>query len=147
MMSLLSNWVMPIFIYNPFSYTLFFQNLFCFPHSSKLLIFFSCGYSFHTNIKKMSFIFLLNFIFSLSPLISNAVLSNLWKNTMMLLSLISRLCIWFTLISRLCIDAKLQLSLLFFFCFEFVFFYFLKKYICMIRYIFGISVCDREGEL
>ena len=75
---MLSNWVMPIFIYNPFSYMLFFQNLFCFPHSSKLLIFFSCGYSFHTNIKKMSFIFLLNFIFSLSPLISNAVLSNLW---------------------------------------------------------------------
>lgn len=144
---MLSNWVMPIFIYNPFSYMLFFQNLFCFPHSSKLLIFFSCGYSFHTNIKKMSFIFLLNFIFSLSPLISNAVLRNLWKNTMMLLSLISRLYIWFNLISRLCIDAKLQLSLLFFFCFEFVFFYFLKKYICMIRYIFGISVCNREGEL
>ena len=89
MMSLLSNWVMPISIYNPFSYMFFFQNLFCSPHCSKLLIFFSCGDSFHTNTKKMSFIFLLNFIFSLSSLISNAVLRNLWKNTIMLLSLVN----------------------------------------------------------
>ena len=88
-MFLLSSWVMLLFICKTF-FLFSLQKLFSFfSNSSKILIIVPCGYDLYMNIKKISFLFALFFIFSLLSLTSNLMLSKLRKITITVLCLAS----------------------------------------------------------